>query len=75
MKPERMTRKPPVAGRVNASDAVPLDGSERIARLNPLEHPVCLSVPRRLSWVTSWQQHVPFAMFLIDLVRPGLLVA
>ena len=44
--------------------------SDVLAALNPLDHPVCLSPPRRLSSVLSWHEHLPFAMFLIDLARP-----
>jgi GT2 family glycosyltransferase/glycosyltransferase involved in cell wall biosynthesis len=42
-------------------------------RFNPLEHPVCLSYPR---WVAAseWIEHVPFAMLLVDLVRPEVVV-
>jgi len=50
------------------------DGSDVLAALNPLDHPVCLSPPRRLSVVTSWHEHLPFAMFLVDLARPSVLV-
>ena len=48
--------------------------SDVLAALNPLDHPVCLSPPRRLSSVLSWHEHLPFAMFLIDLARPAALV-
>jgi len=50
-----------------------------VVALNPLEHPVCLSQPK-LSisqyppHVSAWIEHAPFAMFLIDIVRPKLLV-
>lgn len=45
-----------------------------LAALNPLSHPVCLSTPRYLSWVPSWHEHLPFAMLLVDLTRPGTFV-
>lgn len=45
-----------------------------LAALNPLVHPVCFSPPRYLSWVPSWHEHIPFAMFLVDLTRPATLV-
>lgn len=38
-----------------------------------LKHPVCLSYPLRLS-ATSWAGHIPFAMLLVDLLRPEMLV-
>src|SRR5262249_16495763 len=48
--------------------------SEVLAALNPLDHPVCLSLPRRLSGFTAWEEHLPFAMFMIDLARPRVFV-
>ncbi|NMO20388.1 glycosyltransferase [Pyxidicoccus fallax] len=42
--------------------------------LNPLDHPLCLSTPGRLLASSAWLEHVPFAMFLVDLVRPRVLV-
>ena len=40
---------------------------------NPLKHPVCLSYPARLE-STSWAGHVPFAMFVVSLLRPQTIV-
>src|SRR5689334_12993477 len=40
---------------------------------NPLNHPVCLSYPLRLS-PTTWAGHIPFAMLVVDLLRPRLIV-
>ncbi len=40
---------------------------------NLLDHHVYLSPPQRIA-VSSWKQHVPFGMLLIDLVRPRLVV-
>jgi len=40
---------------------------------NPLEHPVCLSYPARLE-STNWAGHVPFAMFVVSLLRPQTIV-
>ncbi|MFP2934627.1 class I SAM-dependent methyltransferase, partial [Pyxidicoccus sp. 3LG] len=42
--------------------------------LNPLDHPLCLSTPKRLLASSAWLEHVPFAMFIVDLVRPKVLV-
>jgi len=42
--------------------------------INPLEHPSFLLEPKRLKLPYSWIEHVPFAMFLVDLLRPKLLV-
>lgn len=41
--------------------------------LNPLDHPICLSYPLRLVQ-TAWAEHVPFAMFLVDRLRPRTIV-
>lgn len=41
--------------------------------LNLLDHRVCFSAPARLT-TSAWQEHIPFAMFLVDLLRPGLIV-
>ena len=40
---------------------------------HPLDHPICLSWPQRLA-STAWAAHVPFAMFIVDLVRPRTIV-
>lgn len=41
---------------------------------NILEHPICLSLPRRTVPFLSWRQHVPFAMLLVDILKPKTLV-
>lgn len=41
--------------------------------LNPFHHPICASEPHRLKR-RSWQEHIPFGMFLVDLLRPDILV-
>ncbi len=43
-------------------------------KLNPLDHPICLIPPDRLTRGSSWHGHVPFAMFLVDLLRPRIIV-
>ena len=43
-------------------------------KLNPLEHPICLKAPNRLTTGSAWHEHIPFAMFLVDLLRPGMIV-
>jgi hypothetical protein len=42
--------------------------------LNLLDHPVVFSSPRRLTVYSAWHEHIPFAMFLIDLLRPRTIV-
>lgn len=41
--------------------------------INPFHHPICLSPPLRIA-SSFWIQHIPFAMFLIDLLRPRTVV-
>jgi GT2 family glycosyltransferase len=40
---------------------------------NPLDHPVCFSTPSRFI-PTSWAAHIPFALYLIDALRPRVIV-
>ena len=42
--------------------------------INPLDYPIFLSQPLRVIKTNWWLQHVPFAMLLVDLLRPKLLV-
>lgn len=44
-----------------------------MASFNPLEHPVCFSFPERIA-NSTWTQHVPFGMLLVDLLRPRQVV-
>ena len=46
----------------------------RPERFDPLQHPICFSSPRRTVPLMSWRQHVPFAMLLVDLLRPRTFV-
>ncbi|MFZ0750005.1 MAG: class I SAM-dependent methyltransferase [Pyrinomonadaceae bacterium] len=41
--------------------------------LNPLQHPICLSQPDRIA-PSAWAGHIPFAMYLIDVLRPHVIV-
>ncbi len=41
--------------------------------LNFLDHTICLEMPERRV-PSTWIQHTPFAMFLIDALRPSLFV-
>lgn len=45
-----------------------------MSKIDLLEHPICLSLPRRVVPFASWRQHVPFAMLLVDLLKPTILV-
>lgn len=44
------------------------------ARVDVLAHPLCLRVPGWLGQLTSEQAHVPLALLVADLVRPGAFV-
>lgn len=37
---------------------------------NPLNHPLVLAEPERLSGESGWRAHVPFAFFLVSALRP-----
>ena len=41
---------------------------------NPLDYPICLIQPLRLDNISAWIEHIPFGMFLIDALRPKVLV-
>ena len=41
---------------------------------NPLEHPVALLLPERQTQLSGWTEHIPFAMALVDLLRPSTIV-
>jgi hypothetical protein len=46
---------------------------ELMQKFNPLEHPVCLEKPLRIA-PSTWVGHVPFALFLVDILRPATIV-
>ena len=41
---------------------------------DPIANPLVLAMPERLTDVESWQEHTPFALYLVSLLRPRLLV-
>jgi len=45
-----------------------------LLEINPLDHPLAYGEPRRLTPFSAWHEHIPFAMLLVDLARPGTLV-
>ena len=45
-----------------------------MGKLDLLNHPVCFHLPDRLTPVVSWHEHIPFAMFLVEILRPGMIV-
>ena len=42
--------------------------------INPLDFPICLSRPKLLTPVSAWHEHIPFAMFLVGLHKPAIIV-
>lgn len=44
-----------------------------MGELNLLDHPICFEFPQRVA-PSAWIGHVPFAMFLIDVLRPRTVV-
>lgn len=40
---------------------------------NPLDYPICFTQPQRLV-DSAWVEHIPFAMVLMEITQPGLLV-
>lgn len=41
---------------------------------NPLDYPLCLETPERLTDIAAWQEHIPFAFSLAQMLRPQVLV-
>ncbi len=42
--------------------------------INPLDFPVCFEQPRRLDPNSAWIEHIPFGMFMVDILHPKVLV-
>lgn len=51
-----------------------IQGHAMLSSINPLEHPVCLAAPLWNTARSEWHAHKPFAMFLVDLLRPAAIV-
>lgn len=54
-----------------------MEGARTIPRcrvFNPLDYPVCLHVPDRLTDVAAWHGHIPFAYALVDILLPWTFV-
>lgn len=45
-----------------------------ISLFNPLDYPIALAVPERLTDVSAWHGHIPFAFSLIAMQRPSTFV-
>jgi O-antigen biosynthesis protein len=42
--------------------------------IDPLKYPIAFRTPRRLNASSAWLEHIPFAMFLVDLLRPDVVL-
>jgi hypothetical protein len=58
---------------INKWHGIPAVNASTSHSCDPLAHPICFSTPRRIAFST-WAGHVPFAMFLVDLLTPGVVV-
>lgn len=52
----------------------PASNTNKTQLLNPLEFPIALAHPRRLTDVASWHEHIPFAFALVAMGRPRVIV-
>ncbi len=41
--------------------------------INPFDHPICLECPELLA-PSHWAEHIPFAMWIVSVLRPRLFV-
>ena len=41
---------------------------------NPLNYPLCFETPQRLTDVTSWHEHIPFAFTIVQMLKPKIFV-
>ena len=41
--------------------------------LNPVNHQICFATPHRIV-PSAWYEHIPFAMFLVSVLRPKMIV-
>ena len=47
---------------------------ERIALINFLEYPICFEDPLLIDNISAWVEHIPFGLFIVDLLRPKTIV-
>ena len=52
----------------------PASNTNKTQLLNPLEFPIALAHPQRLTDVASWHEHIPFAFALVAMGRPRVIV-
>ena len=43
-------------------------------KFNPLDHPICFETPQLVAGSNAWVEHIPFAFFIIDIIKPKVLV-
>ena len=41
---------------------------------NPLNYPICFERPQRLTDITSWHEHIPFAFTILQMLKPKIFV-
>jgi hypothetical protein len=58
---------------IKSVDSSTLQPSRKSKTLNLLNYPVTFDMPRRIAQST-WFTHTPFAMFIVDLLRPATIV-
>lgn len=58
---------------VDSKEEIAVGSAARASYFNPLDHSICLAYPLRLA-ASGWTGHVPFAMYLIDILRPKVVV-
>ena len=42
--------------------------------VNPSKHPICFFTPRRIQYYSGWHEHIPFAMLLVEILKPKVIV-
>lgn len=62
------------SGKTFDSFSVPIEIHLKMKSFNPLDHPIIFSTPARLTRYSFWQEHIPFGMLLVQLLKPALLV-
>jgi methyltransferase family protein len=39
-----------------------------------MDFPIYFNSPKRLSCITAWHEHIPFALFLVEMLKPSMIV-
>jgi len=58
---------------VNGKEKTAIESAAHSSVFNPLSHPISLTYPALIA-TSGWLGHVPFGMYLIDVLRPNALV-